>query len=852
MDTQLFSPFLGAAPSPPTPPEPSQLCRDWLGCAEDFGSQNSFQECPKKRAPINLSYSGNGPDVFGLVSSILEEPNKPEPATDWNSLSSLFPSVWAPDLGSNGEFPGLPAQHWVQPKDFPTLLGSSCPQEPLQEPPEVEMLHRGLGNLQLLESWLSPHAHPSNALKNPENSSFQNSTTAPQEGFSFPNGGWNQHYDHRRFNGDYEKYGFGFSPFSAWNGMKENPSAQKEFWKRGKALKNNAQGQTKYSPDLSNQPGDNSWDKVPQDSLLFPKRYENFPAAHKLQSPVHPSLHFFNPPPNENTFCGETGRKPQESHVQNGHCGFTVGDVFNNNNNNECKVNMGPKESSPQAAEYDLSVKNGNCSSYQGCAWLDGNGLAAAASEIPYGKQMATSPQSSSGVSTMSGGSPTHQPFTQPSFYSQLLPTLPPRKDGRLQTSNGVSSHLGVPHFISESQKQMRPHGRSQEDAGVHKDGRRRKFPVRFSPDWLGQQKSAGEDPAEKYHRFPKRQSQEGGSKDDRRGRRNWIPHLGSTAPNRQTLHTFPKKHEQSGGSLSDFINPSLLPSFPFLSDFKPNPSFPPFNHQLFPPANTFNFPPPPFPFADLVDLFRCDDFSPLSPFMGDLFPGEVPAPCFAFPAPFNKFRPPRSRSGPAHELRVRLEECHEQWRALEKERKKAEADLARHFPGQPSPSPVPRLPVNPSRVDHLLADQARQRARVLALIGRMERLCGAPLPRNISRTLELHLEAIQVTQARRKDEIGNAANPQSHRGPRCNNGKDVLALAAALRALAGATRGTRTALWCALQLTLPKPPPAGPENPQLLLPELCPSSTSSQEKSSLEQESRGSGKAEEERKILE
>ncbi|XP_041344157.1 uncharacterized protein LOC121364724 isoform X2 [Pyrgilauda ruficollis] len=779
MDTQLFSPFLAAVPSPPTPPEPSQLCRDWLGCAEDFGSQTAFQECPKKRAPINLSYSGNGPDVFGLVSSILEEPNKPEPATDWNSLSRLFPPVWAPDVGSSGEFP---AQHWVQSKDFPNLLGSSCHQGALQEPPEVEMLHRGLGDLQLLESWLSPRAHPSNALRNPGNSSLQNSTTAPQEGFSFPNGGWNQHlctYDHGRLNGGFEKCGSSFSPFSPRNRMKESPSTQKEFWKRGKALQNYAQGQTKYSPDLSNQPGgDNSWDKVPQDSHLFSKRYENFSAAPKLQSPLHPSLHFFNPPPKENTFSGGASRKPQESHVQNGRCGFTLGNVFNNNNNNECNVNMGPKESSPQAAEYELSVKNtvqnGNYSSYQGCAWLDGSSLAAA-SEIPYGKQMATSPQSSSGVSTMSGGSPTHQPFTQPSYFSQLLPILPPRKDGRLQTSDGVSSPLGVPHFTSESQKQVRPVGRHREDAGVSKDGRRRKFPVRFSPDWLVQQKAAGEDPAEKYHRFPKRQSQESGSKDDRRGRRNWIPPLGSTAPNRQPFAAFPKKHEQSGGSLSDFINPSLLPSFPFMSDFKQNPSFPPFNHQLFPPANTFNFPPPSFPFSDLVDLFHCDDFNPLSPFMSELFPGDVPAPCFAFPAPFHKFRPPRSRSGPANELHVRLEECSEQWRALEKERKKAEADLARRFPGQPSsvPSPVPRLAANPSRVDRLLADQARERARVLALIGRMERLCGAPLHRNISRTLELHLEAIQVTQARRKDEIGNAANPQSHGGPRYSNEKE-------------------------------------------------------------------------------
>lgn len=50
--------------------------------------------------------------------------------------------------------------------------------------------------------------------------------------------------------------------------------------------------------------------------------------------------------------------------------------------------------------------------------------------------------------------------------------------------------------------------------------------------------------------------------------------------------------------------------------------------------------------------------------------------------------------------------------------------------------------------------------------------LSGAPVHSNVSAALKHHMEAIHVTQARRKDEIVNAVNPQRQGVLRYNNEK--------------------------------------------------------------------------------
>ncbi|KAH9634421.1 hypothetical protein HF086_000247 [Spodoptera exigua] len=93
---------------------------------------------------------------------------------------------------------------------------------------------------------------------------------------------------------------------------------------------------------------------------------------------------------------------------------------------------------------------------------------------------------------------------------------------------------------------------------------------------------------------------------------------------------------------------------------------------------------------------------------------------------PFNLayFQSAATSSGILH---ARLDACYEQWRQLERERKRTEARLALAYPGRAVSSsnsiPVPRLPPCPTRVDRLTVDMLREHTKVLTLMGKMETL---------------------------------------------------------------------------------------------------------------------------------
>ncbi|KAK7167712.1 hypothetical protein R3I94_001948 [Phoxinus phoxinus] len=222
-----------------------------------------------------------------------------------------------------------------------------------------------------------------------------------------------------------------------------------------------------------------------------------------------------------------------------------------------------------------------------------------------------------------------------------------------------------------------------------------------------------------------------------------------------------------------------------------------------------------PYCSASLIDRnerLPAEDISPFSPYLQEYIGLSQASGYGSFSGFLSAMTLPKfgkALGSPNSQLHFYLEECYEQWRMLERERKNAEAVLTKTYPGKcvsmMTNSVLPKMPPNPSRVDRLIVDQLREQARLAGLLGKMEQLRSFPFHANISSALDRHLEVIYITQARRKDEFINANSRQRQPAAFFREDREILLLASAVKDMCSSTRKARTALWCALQMTLPK-----------------------------------------------
>ncbi|KAM8824502.1 uncharacterized protein moto [Synchiropus picturatus] len=157
-----------------------------------------------------------------------------------------------------------------------------------------------------------------------------------------------------------------------------------------------------------------------------------------------------------------------------------------------------------------------------------------------------------------------------------------------------------------------------------------------------------------------------------------------------------------------------------------------------------------------------------------------------------------------ADQLSHYLHECGVQCRSLEEERQTVEAFLDNTF-GKPlkraTDTQYPPNPLNDSEIYQLMATHLGEQAQVARLVERMHSMCSHPQYRKIHSTLNHHQTTICITQARIRDALGNK-QANLHQVTYTDD-KVTLLLMISMKDLAGTTRKLRTALWCALQMTL-------------------------------------------------
>ncbi|RWS32027.1 hypothetical protein B4U80_01497 [Leptotrombidium deliense] len=161
----------------------------------------------------------------------------------------------------------------------------------------------------------------------------------------------------------------------------------------------------------------------------------------------------------------------------------------------------------------------------------------------------------------------------------------------------------------------------------------------------------------------------------------------------------------------------------------------------------------------------------------------------------------------PQNDLQYQIERCFEQFKMLERERKKIEQELTEKFPGKKISSAnniaIPRLPQNCSRIDRLIVDQYKEHAKVITLIAKMEMHGSRQIHEMVHESVQKWLETIRQLQFQRKGDLLPACRPRLNNVPEDVNDYICSQISLVVHELCVKTRSARTALWCAAISTL-------------------------------------------------
>ncbi|MFT7804947.1 uncharacterized protein LOC108937790 [Arapaima gigas] len=841
MDSEPLSP-VAVGGRPDSAVGSALLYNSWSVVTDDIQPMVGVPSNSLPRLQGNLPYSAHTPDVYGMVSSVLEEPNAAESFDEWNLSSKLFP-LWPPESGQVGQ------------QERALHTGSKIPdaadvsnfnyQDLLQQVPgdDVEKLYQSFHGLGLVESWLledqkDPDFSRCSSTYFPkttyaDNVIMEGNTFLQRENFGCSKSELNwslQDAGKDVRNRAFEKMPGGLYAFHNHSNS-NNTQLQKDFGvEKVKDKFTNGNGpvdQVRFPQDFDPSPRD-KWTKQQQ---CLPRGYEDQLDRPALWKPTSPTQNYHAR--HDAKASGRNWKPVVESLCPN------MQNEYSPNRKQYSQLNdLDFPCDFTQGVTSDLQNGDYMQPGRSGSAWSNGD------MSSPLGKTgLWSSRKGSSSSNSSSCRSNLFQPkdisgnhMLSPGLLSSCHPQTSPVSPGTRQDRRAkpVECHSsGWPQTsVFGNMAWSFSGGHSSLDPTFPEEHRFSPAVVNGQHSFLGSWGPSilPEDP-ERFYSTHNTQSSEG--HDDRRGiKKNYsFPQsrvLSGPSQNHYNSNNNHRKQDQACVCDSSPISPP----FPLLkANLKQNPGAAQFGSRAVGSGKgglVFPLPPPALPFPELMEMLQAEDLTQLSPLVSELLASEMPPPYFSFPPSF-KYRPMRNRSGPASELHMQLEMCYEQWRTLEKERKKTEADLARNFPGRRVSSsnnrPIPGLPANPSRVDRLIVDQLREHHRVVTLVGKMEQIRGTSVHVNISTTMEWHLEAIHVTQARRKDEVVNTANRQRQGAPRYSDDMDVLALAVAIKELGAWTRKARLALWCALQSAISKATGGSPTQQAELdkaLRELC------------------------------